>query len=272
MATEGSFTRPDISGNSAFGVWASPSAILALSVLWIVLLILFRLFDQWDFGFSGLFFDPGRCAATARADGHGCSGFTLANWPVLSGIREFLHPFPVQLGIIVLVMLIVELAMGKRWTDAGIRIKSVLIGTLILGPGLIVNGILKVFWGRPRPWMTEEYGGWLPFVDAGTISSYCDTGNCSFVSGEAASAGWLMCLALLFAVHGYKSLARLFGVVAVAMAGLRVAFGAHYLSDAVLGFLLTVIVFAVLAAGAEGRLDPVFGRIRSAIAGLRRRG
>ena len=82
MATEGSFTRPGVSGNSAFGVWASPSAILALSVLWVVLLVLFRLLDQWDFGFSGLFFDPGRCAATARADGHGCSGFTLASWPV----------------------------------------------------------------------------------------------------------------------------------------------------------------------------------------------
>ncbi|MAS05604.1 MAG: phosphatase [Ahrensia sp.] len=272
MATEGSFTRPGVSGNSAFGVWASPSAILALSVLWVVLLVLFRLLDQWDFGFSGLFFDPGRCAATARADGHGCSGFTLASWPVLSGIREFLHPFPVQLGIVLLVMLVFELALGKRWEDAGVRVKTVLIGVLILGPGLIVNGILKAFWGRPRPWMTEDYGGWLPFVEAGTISGYCDTGNCSFVSGEAASAGWLMCIALILAVYGYRGLAGLFGVVAVAMAGLRVVFGAHYLSDAVLGFLLTIIVFAVLAAGAEGRLAPLFGRIVPAIDALRRRG
>lgn len=272
MATEGSFTRPGVSGTSAFGVWASPSAILALSVLWVVLLVLFRLLDQWDFGFSGLFFDPGRCAATARADGHGCSGFTLASWPVLSGIREFLHPFPVQLGIVLLVMLVVELALGKRWEDAGVRVKTVLIGALILGPGVIVNGILKAFWGRPRPWMTEDYGGWLPFVEAGTISGYCDTGNCSFVSGEAASAGWLMCIALILAVYGYRGLAWLFGVVAVAMAGLRVVFGAHYLSDAVLGFLLTIIVFAVLAAGAEGRLAPLFGRIGPAIDALRRRG
>jgi membrane-associated phospholipid phosphatase len=272
MATEGSSRRPGISGNNAFGVWASPSAILALSVLWIALLILFRLFDQSDLGFSGLFFDPDRCAATARADGHGCSGFALANWPVLRGIREFLHPFPVQLGLVLLVMLAVELAIGKRWENAGVRVKAVLIGTLILGPGRIVNGILKAFWGRPRPWMTEDYGGWLPFVEAGTISGYCETGNCSFVSGEASTAGWLMCVALMLAVYGYRGLAWLFGVVAVVMAGLRVAFGAHYLSDAVLGFLLTIVVFAILAAGAEGRLAPLFRRIGPAIGALRRRG
>jgi len=79
-------------------------------------------------------------------------------------------------------------------------------------------------------------------------------------------------LALMLAVYGYRGMAWLFGVVAVAMAGLRVAFGAHYLSDAVLGFLSTIIVFAVLAAGAEGRLAPLFGRIGPAIGALRRRG
>lgn len=271
MATEGSFTRPGISGNSVFGVWATPAAILAVSALWILLLLVFRLFDQWDLGFSGLFFDSARCAETARTSGHGCSGFTLGSWHILRGIREFLHPFPVQLGIVLLVMLAVELAMGRRWPDAGIRIKTVLIGTLILGPGLVVNGVLKAFWGRPRPWMSEDFGGWLPFVEAGTISGYCDTGNCSFVSGEAASAGWLMCVALLLAVYGYRGLAWAFGTVAVAMAGLRVAFGAHYLSDAVLGFLLTILVFTVLAAAADGRLAPVFARIGSSIATLRRR-
>jgi membrane-associated phospholipid phosphatase len=35
------------------------------------------------------------------------------------------------------------------------------------------------------------------------------------------------------------------------MAGLRVAFGAHYLSDAVLGFTMTIVIFLVLAAFAE---------------------
>jgi len=71
------------------------------------------------------------------------------------------------------------------------------------------------------------------------------------VSGEAAAAGWLMCLALVLAVHRYVWAALAVGAISIVMAGLRIAFGAHYLSDAVLGYTMTVAIFLVLAAVAE---------------------
>ena len=167
-------------------------------------------------------------------------------------IREILHPLPAILGIIMLVVLAVEIWMGRRWRNAAVRLKAVLLAALIIGPGLIVNGVLKAYWGRPRPRVTEDFGGTLPFVEAGNITDYC-TSNCSFVSGEAAAAGWLMCIALILAVHRYRWPAILVGSLSVFMAGLRVAFGAHYFSDAVLGFLMTVTIFSILAAISEAR-------------------
>jgi membrane-associated phospholipid phosphatase len=168
----------------------------------------------------------------------------------MSFIRELMHPVPVMIGIVISVMLAVELWMGKRWNQAGIRVKAVLVSALVVGPGLIVNGILKAHWGRPRPWMTEDFGGWLSFVEAGTKTDLC-AANCSFVSGEAAAAGWLMCLALLLAVRRYVWTALAVGLISIIMAGLRIAFGAHYLSDVVLGYTMTIAIFLVLAALSE---------------------
>lgn len=236
---------------TVFGPLADPLVAVLLAVLWVVLLLRFQLGGEWDLSTSGLFFDAANCAATASAESQRCRGFPLSGVPALSTFRELMHPVPAILGIVTLVLLIVELRMGGTWRNPGVRLKAVLVATLIAGPGLIVNGVLKAHWGRPRPWMTEDFGGWLPFVEAGVYSNYCTSGNCSFVSGEAAAAGWLMCLALVLAVHRYRAYAIVVGLLAIAMAGLRVGFGAHYLSDVVLGFLMTVVIFAAFAALAE---------------------
>jgi hypothetical protein len=66
-----------------------------------------------------------------------------------------------------------------------------LFSTLAIGPGLIVNGVLKSFWGRPRPIQVDLFGGTAPFEPAWKIGGAC-LSNCSFVSGEAASAMWLL--------------------------------------------------------------------------------
>lgn len=236
--------------NNPFGRLADPLVATVTAALWFVLLLRFSLVPELDLAVSRWFFDAAGCAATAGTGATGCAGFPLGGEAFWSFMREMLHPVPAALGIIVLVVLLVEIRMGRRWRDAGVRLKAVLVATLILGPGLIVNGVLKAYWGRPRPWMTEDFGGWLSFVEAGTRTHLC-AANCSFVSGEAAAAGWLMCLALVLAVHRYVWAALAVGAISIVMAGLRIAFGAHYLSDAVLGYTMTVAIFLVLAAVAE---------------------
>ena len=71
-----------------------------------------------------------------------------------------------------------------------------LIATLALGPGLLINGLLKEHTGRPRPVFTDQFGGeWAfrPWYDA---SGACES-NCSFASGETATAAWTLAPALL---------------------------------------------------------------------------
>lgn len=233
-----------------FGFTGNPVFAVAVTILWVGLLVVMRNMPQWDLAASGWFFDANRCAETASANGQYCGGFPLDGDAVLAWSRRLMHPLPAILGGVLLLMLAFDHRAGLRWRDAEVRLKVVLVLALVIGPGLIVNGVLKADWGRPRPWMTENFGGWLPFVPAGRISDYCQS-NCSFVSGEAAAAGWLMCLALLLFAWRRPLSGAAVAILAVFMAGLRLSFGAHYLSDVVLGFLSTIVLFSILAWASE---------------------
>ncbi len=123
----------------------------------------------------------------------------------------------------------------------------------LLGPGLIVNGLLKRLWGRARPFMSQDFGGHAQFSRAWDFADQCAR-NCSFVSGEAAGATALaisIC-AVLRANRGRISpLAYQLGLglallLPLVTAWQRMAAGRHYLSDVVLGSLLVCLLAAVL--------------------------
>lgn len=234
-----------------FGLWSNPLLAAVLLTVWITLLLIFNGEPQWDLAISGWHFDPQRCAATAN--GRFCGGFAAAGSPVLVPLREAMQVMPVVIGIVLLFLGALDHRDGMRWRHAGLRIKLVLPVALIVGPGLIVNGVLKEFWGRPRPWMTEAFGGWMPFVEAGAIQGMCER-NCSFVSGEGAGAGWLLCLTVLFPPELRRPAFAVLALIGATMAYMRVMFGAHYFSDALLGYLLSVTVFVALAALAQSSM------------------
>ena len=71
-----------------------------------------------------------------------------------------------------------------------------LVSTLALGPGLLVNGILKDHWHRPRPVQVTQFGGDKNYVDWWNPGGGCAR-NCSFVSGETSSAAWMFAPAML---------------------------------------------------------------------------
>ena len=117
--------------------------------------------------------------------------------------------------------------------------------SLALGPGLLVNVVLKEHSQRPRPVQTLDLGGQWEFRPWYRFDGQCER-NCSFVSGEAASAFWTVAPAMLapppvrpVAVAG----ALLFGA---ATAALRMAFGGHYLSDVLLAGLFTLLIALIL--------------------------
>ena len=121
------------------------------------------------------------------------------------------------------------------------RALTFLIATMVIAPGLVVNLGLKDHAHRPRPVHTRDFGGesefrpWYKF-DGGCVR------NCSFVSGEASEAFWMVAPASL-APPPWRAAAigaaLLFGA---ATGVLRMAFGGHYLSDVVLAALLTLLI------------------------------
>lgn len=120
-----------------------------------------------------------------------------------------------------------------------------LLSTLVLGPLLLVNVILKEHWGRPRPIQVDLFGGDAPYVEVWRITGWCE-GNCSFVSGEASSTIWLVAVALVLprAVRTPALVAA--AVYAVLLSLNRIAFGGHFLSDVLISFGLTLLVIAIV--------------------------
>ncbi|MEO1380083.1 MAG: phosphatase PAP2 family protein [Pseudomonadota bacterium] len=230
--------------NKTKQAFSNPLLALSSIGMWFLALALFITNAHWDLQISALFFDAERCAQT-RDSSTFCRGFSLAEEPVLRTIRQILQTLPTWLGIAVLLWFIADWWIGLRWKDTGFRQKAALTTTLIIWPLLIVNGVLKAFWGRPRPWQSEPFGGTSPFIEAGRISEHC-AANCSFVSGEAASAGWLALLVFIFPPALRPLAAMILIPASIFMAGLRIGFGAHYTSDAFLGYWGSIAVFALV--------------------------
>ena len=113
----------------------------------------------------------------------------------------------------------------------------------LLGPGLLVNGLLKEHWGRARPRDVAAFGGEDAFTPWWQPADQCAS-NCSFVSGEA-SAGAALALVLWVwlspRVPRAPLLAALLLLVA-ASGGMRLAKGAHFASDVLMAWLLTALV------------------------------
>jgi membrane-associated phospholipid phosphatase len=131
--------------------------------------------------------------------------------------------------------------MGRIQRGPNGRAIIFLVATLALGPGLLVNGLLKEHTGRPRPEFTDTFGGPWAFRPWYDFSGDCPT-NCSFASGETSTAAWTLAPALLAPppIRAY-ALAGAF-LLTLATSLLRMAFGGHYLSDVTLAALFTFLI------------------------------
>ena len=122
-----------------------------------------------------------------------------------------------------------------------------LIATLALGPGLLVNGVLKEHWGRPRPIDVAEFGGAQHFVPWWSTKGDCPS-NCAFVSGDVAGAFWTVAPAAL-APPQWRALA--YGAAlafGAGMAAIRVMAGAHFVSDVTFAGLFTFLIIWLVHA------------------------
>lgn len=243
-------TAPTRPAEPFLAPFSSPWFLFTLVALSALLLLFFNRFDGIDRAVSSWFFVAEECGADSAAVV--CGSFPAADSVALNVVRDILHYLPATVAV-----LLALAAIAARWLDrpGGRRFASavtVMVASVLISAVLLVDAILKTAVGRPRPHATDIFGGKLPFVPAGQISDYCRS-NCSFVSGEAAGIFWLVCLAPLLPSALRVPYLVLSLAVATFTAGLRVSFGAHYLSDVVMAGMLTLTVFALLATVAARR-------------------
>ncbi|MEF3191232.1 MAG: phosphatase PAP2 family protein [Campylobacterales bacterium] len=191
--------------------------------------VLFFLFPGIDLWVASLFYDP-------------ASGFFLANHPIVTTIWRWAPRLIAFAGFLALIIWLALLASQKtvlwgvpRWGFL------FLVVALLLGPGLIVNVILKESMGRARPVQIQEFGGQAHFTPALVKASECQH-NCSFVSGHAAGAFAFFLPWFLLRGRRTGVVVLWAGVVWGSIVGLvRMMQGGHFLSDIYWAFVIVYL-------------------------------
>jgi lipid A 4'-phosphatase len=229
---------------------------LLIAVLAGVTGIVFAIDPRLDVQISSFFFDPQT------------HSFPLASDPLAIFLRGKSTWIFVAFAVGVAAAGLARLALPARVLPIRGRAVVFLALTLALGPGLLVNGLLKEHWSRPRPGEVVEFGGSLPFVPWWDPRGRCEQ-NCSFVSGETSGAAWTVAPALLLSGTLRAVALGAAGLFTVVIGTLRIAFGGHFASDVILAALITLaLIWAVY--GLLFRMDwtrapigPLVSRFRS---------
>lgn len=155
-----------------------------------------------------------------------------------NGVTEFLFLYGEEIGFFVGALSVCIFLLSfliSKWKK--LRLGAlVMIISLVLGAGILVNGVFKQYWGRPRPRETVAFGGkhaFRPFYKPDF-----HTGNDpqkSFPSGHVAIGFYYLTLCVLG--MRYRSLSLFwigFALTVIFGGGLfvaRIVQGAHYFSD-----------------------------------------
>src|SRR5690242_18644105 len=136
---------------------------------------------------------------------------------------------------------IVKLLLPRRKMLIAGRATVFLIATMALGPGLLVNVLLKDHWGRPRPIDVTQFGGNQNFVAWWDPRGDCPS-NCSFVSGDVAGTVWTIAPAALTPPH-WRALAYAAALgLGAGMGTIRVMAGAPFPSGAIFASVFTFLI------------------------------
>lgn len=235
----------------------SRTLLIGLGIAFVVVYAFFHSFPQTDLAFTEVF-----CVKQGATQAI-CDLFPARDHWLTAVFRMAFYWVPIG----ALVVMLADIAWQYRrdgWADRTRLSGAVLaIAAFLIGPIFIVNGLLKAYSGRPRPIDTLLFGGDLGFAPVGDFTGTC-LSNCSFVSGEAAAAGWLLCLIPLLRGAWRILVAALIIDISFAAPILRVVMGSHFLSDAILGWLIgamslpaLVLLISLIPKGISATLDRV---------------
>jgi lipid A 4'-phosphatase len=116
-----------------------------------------------------------------------------------------------------------------------------LIISLVIGPGITVNSILKDNFGRARPKQITEFGGQKNFSKVFVMTDQCKK-NCSFSSGHAAAAFSFSSVAFIVSPQ-YQLIYYISGIVFGFIVGVgRIIQGGHFASDVLVSASIVLLI------------------------------
>ena len=212
---------------------------LTLTAIAAVVFIVFGIWPGLDLWVSGLFF----------ASNTGFDGFASGIWNELR--LAIWRVSEIVLALSILAYLAQRIAPFPL-LRATRHLSGFAAALYLLGPGLLVDVLLKPLWGRARPAQVTDFGGSLAFTPPHVLSHQCSS-NCSFVAGEMAGAVALAVVLFLVVdrMKGRITLSQqriaqgLILLVPLFVGVQRIAAGRHFLSDVLLSTIF-VLLCAVL--------------------------
>ena len=202
--------------------------IIAL-ILALVVGLLFGIYPELDLKLTSLFYDEASRSFPVK-------------FSAFAGVaRDGAMVIAWALALPAIIALAVKLMRPDRPLMMSGRTMVFLLVTLLLSAGVFTNFTFKSYWGRPRPVAVTQFNGDKGFVPWWDPRGACAR-NCSFFSGEGATAFWAFAPAAL-APPAWRPLAygaaALFGVTTSV---LRMAFGGHFFTDVAIAGLVTFLV------------------------------
>lgn len=174
------------------------------------------------------------------------SWFYHGEWVGRQGILWIIRNVYYKISYIVPVVFLVLYGVAcVRKTQVPRRVYGFFTALYLLGPLLIVNGVLKAHWGRARPRDVLEFGGDKLFTPAQIWPTDQCLRDCSFVSGEG-SACFAMLIILVVMLGGSRKREAIYAAMILPMGFLRIVAGGHFLSDVLFSGLVVGFIYVAL--------------------------
>lgn len=175
--------------------------------------------------------------------------------PLANGVHRSLTAFGCAAGIFCAISA-AWLVFFSRHAARGGRAMALLfvLASLLTGPALLVNEVVKTNSGRARPIHLARYSGEQAarYTAPLAVARACRS-NCSFVSGDAALGFWVHSLVYVLPKRRQRRLALWGGLgLGAGIGWLRVAMGAHFVSD-------VLFAGALILASSLGTAAAMFG-------------
>jgi lipid A 4'-phosphatase len=194
-----------------------------------VIELLFGIYPELDLKLAALFYDPATGSFPLKLNSTADLARNVAMW------------ISWALALPSIAALVIKLIWPERRLMMSGRAIAFLLLTLLLSAGVLTNLSFKSYWGRPRPVVVTQFHGDKGFVAWWDPRGTCAK-NCSFFSGEGATAFWTIAPAALtppvLRPVAYAA-AVLFGITTSV---LRMAFGGHFFTDVATAGLVTFLV------------------------------